>query len=214
VRPCTRFGGVVDDPEVEPCVITGVARHRPRLILDRDGGDFTRLGPARFETAVRREITRRGGQRPCLRIVRRLFTALVDLTGVLASPTDAARWTGCSCCWRTGRTPSASSPTPRPGCTRCSTSSSSPRGATSIHGLSTGRGGGDPGRDRRPTPVHQRPGVGQARRPGTAGEALGQLHRPHRAHRPRPTRSSGSRPGARSGEPCRPTPSTPPATPT
>src|SRR6266545_6743546 len=34
--------------------------------------------------AVRREITRRGGQKPCLRIVRRLFTALADPAGVLA----------------------------------------------------------------------------------------------------------------------------------
>jgi transposase len=57
------------------------------VILDRDGGDLARtrrLGLTRFETAVRREITRRGGQRPCLRIVRKLFTALADPTGVLA----------------------------------------------------------------------------------------------------------------------------------
>ena len=57
------------------------------VILDRDGGDFTRtrrLGLARFEQAVRREITGRGGQRPCLRIARKLFTALADQTGVLA----------------------------------------------------------------------------------------------------------------------------------
>ncbi len=57
------------------------------VVLDRDGGDLARtrrLGLARFETAVRREISRRGGQRPCLRIVRKLFTALADPTGVLA----------------------------------------------------------------------------------------------------------------------------------
>jgi transposase len=57
------------------------------VILDRDGGDFARtrrLGPTRFETAVRREIARRGGQRPCLRIARKLFTALADETGVMA----------------------------------------------------------------------------------------------------------------------------------
>jgi transposase len=57
------------------------------VILDRDGGDLTRtrrLGLARFEQQVRREITRRGGQRPCLRIVRKLFTALADPTGVVA----------------------------------------------------------------------------------------------------------------------------------
>jgi len=57
------------------------------VFLDRDGGDLARtrrLGLARFESAVRREIVRRGGQRPCLRIVRKLFTALADPTGVTA----------------------------------------------------------------------------------------------------------------------------------
>jgi transposase len=57
------------------------------VILDRDGGDFARTrrpGLARLETAVRREITKRGGQKPCLRIVRKLFAALADPTGVLA----------------------------------------------------------------------------------------------------------------------------------
>ena len=33
---------------------------------------------------MRREITRRGGQKPCLRIVRGLFTALADPAGVIA----------------------------------------------------------------------------------------------------------------------------------
>ena len=57
------------------------------VIVDRDGGDLDRtlrLGWARFERAVRREITRRGGQKPSLRIARNLFTALVDPAGVLA----------------------------------------------------------------------------------------------------------------------------------
>ncbi len=57
------------------------------VITGRDGGDFARtrrLGAARFEQAVRREITRRGGQKPCLRIVRGLFTALADPAGVIA----------------------------------------------------------------------------------------------------------------------------------
>lgn len=39
---------------------------------------------ARFETAVRREIIRRGGQKPSLRIVHRLFSALTDPAGVIA----------------------------------------------------------------------------------------------------------------------------------
>ncbi len=55
------------------------------VILDRDGGDFTRtrrLGPARFEQAVRRLILHRGGQKPCLRIAGKLFAALTDPAGV------------------------------------------------------------------------------------------------------------------------------------
>jgi transposase len=57
------------------------------VVLDRDGGDLARtrrLGLARFERAVRREIVSRGGQRPTLRIVRKLFAALDDPTGGLA----------------------------------------------------------------------------------------------------------------------------------
>ncbi len=56
------------------------------VVVDRDGGDLERtrrLGVARFERAVRKEVTRRGGQRPCLRITRRLFAALSDPAGVL-----------------------------------------------------------------------------------------------------------------------------------
>jgi transposase len=57
------------------------------VVVDRDGGDLERtrrLGWARFERAVRREITRRGGQKPCLRIARKLYSVLADPTGVLA----------------------------------------------------------------------------------------------------------------------------------
>jgi transposase len=57
------------------------------VITGRDRGDLARtrrLGAARFERAVRREITRRGGHKPCLRIVRGLFTALSDPAGVIA----------------------------------------------------------------------------------------------------------------------------------
>jgi transposase len=57
------------------------------VVMGRDGGNLERtrrLGPARFEHAVRREVTRRGKVRPCLRIVRKVFAALVDPAGVLA----------------------------------------------------------------------------------------------------------------------------------
>jgi transposase len=42
-----------------------------------------RLGLARLESAVRREIIRRGGQRPCRRIVGLLFAALTDPAAVI-----------------------------------------------------------------------------------------------------------------------------------
>jgi len=57
------------------------------VITGRDGADLSRtrrLGPARFELAVRREVTRRGRQKPCLRIVRNVFAALTDRAGVIA----------------------------------------------------------------------------------------------------------------------------------
>lgn len=56
------------------------------VVLDRDGGDLTRtrrLGLGRFERVVAREITNRGGQRVCRRIVRKIFTATADTRGVL-----------------------------------------------------------------------------------------------------------------------------------
>jgi len=57
------------------------------VIIERDGGDLDRtrrLGAARFEQAVRRQILKQGRRKPCMRIVRKLFAALADQTGVLA----------------------------------------------------------------------------------------------------------------------------------
>ena len=57
------------------------------VLLDRDAGDLARtrrLGLARLQSAVRRELVRQGRHKPCLRIVRALFTALTDPAGVLA----------------------------------------------------------------------------------------------------------------------------------
>ncbi len=57
------------------------------MICDRDHGDLARtrrLGVNRLEQTVRREINRRGGQKPSLRIVRKLFAALDDPRGVIA----------------------------------------------------------------------------------------------------------------------------------
>ncbi len=57
------------------------------VVIERDGGDLDRtrrLGAGRFEQAVRRQILKQGRQKPCLRIVGKLFAALADPTGVLA----------------------------------------------------------------------------------------------------------------------------------
>jgi len=78
------------------------------VVLGRDGGDLARtrrLGLARLEAAVRRELIRRGRQRPCLRIVRLLFAALTDPAGV--TRTARAGWNGSGCCWTTGWKPTA-----------------------------------------------------------------------------------------------------------
>jgi transposase len=56
------------------------------VVVQRDGGDLARtrrLGLTRLESAVRREIIRRGRQRPCMRIVGMLFAALSDPAGVI-----------------------------------------------------------------------------------------------------------------------------------
>ena len=56
------------------------------VITHRDGGDLARtrrLGLRRFENAVRRELPRWDCQRPCGPIIRRLFAALTNTTGVL-----------------------------------------------------------------------------------------------------------------------------------
>jgi hypothetical protein len=57
------------------------------VVLDRCAGDLRRvrrLGLDRFTAAVRRELPRWGGIRPCLRIIRAVFAALAGPAGVTA----------------------------------------------------------------------------------------------------------------------------------
>jgi transposase len=57
------------------------------VVLARCAGDLARvrrLGPARFEAAVRRELPRWDATRPCLRIVRAVYAAAADSSGVIA----------------------------------------------------------------------------------------------------------------------------------
>jgi len=60
---------------------------RARGGVGRGAGDLARvrrLGQARFEAAVRRELPRWDATRPCLRIIRVVFDALADPAGVAA----------------------------------------------------------------------------------------------------------------------------------
>ena len=174
------------------------------VILDRDGGDLARtrrLGPARFEHAVRREITRRGGQKPCLRIVRSLFAALADPAGVIAHrPGALERVQLLLADWQHDQDRLAETEhrmlavLDELGLTDL---------VTSITGLSAGRRRGDPGRDRRPATVRHRPGAGQTRRPGPAGETVRHLHRPDQAHRAGPARATARRLARGLGSPTR-----------
>jgi transposase len=62
------------------------------LVVERDGGDLARtrrLGWTQFETAVRKHIIKQGGQKPFLRIARRIFAALADPASVHAHRTGA-----------------------------------------------------------------------------------------------------------------------------
>jgi transposase len=68
------------------------------VVLDRCAGDLRRvrrLGLERFTAAVRRELPRWGGIRPCLRIIRAVFAALADPTGsprTAPAPWNARTW--------------------------------------------------------------------------------------------------------------------------
>jgi transposase len=78
------------------------------VVLDRCAGRperLNRLGLARFEVAVRRELARWGGQRARRAIIAAVFVALVDPTGVWAQRRGAlerARWVLAD--WRAAKT--------------------------------------------------------------------------------------------------------------
>jgi hypothetical protein len=170
------------------------------VIFDRDGGDLNRtrrLGSARFEQAMRREIIKRGGQQACRRIVRKLFTALADSAGVLDHRRGALERVQLMLTdWVEDQ--------------RRLTDTEARMLAvldqlqltelvTSIHGVSAIRGCGDPGRDRRPAPVRIRPGPGQTRRPRARGKTVWHVRRPHQTHRTGPPRSPAGRLARRLG---------------
>jgi transposase len=74
------------------------------VITGRDSGNLARtrrLGPARFEQAVRREVIRRGRQQPCLRSVRPGVRRAGRPSRGHRAPCWRAGARAC-CCWRTG----------------------------------------------------------------------------------------------------------------
>ena len=186
------------------------------VICERDGGDLVRtrrLGAARFEAASRREIypTRRAetvaaNRAPAVHCThrpgwchrppgRRDGTRRVPAAGLAGRQPQAHRH----------RKPHGRRPQ----------RTSADRAGHLDHRHLGGRCRGHPGRDRGSTPLRHRPGAGQARRTRTPRETVRHLRRPHQTHRPGEARADpdcASRPGARSGAPNAPTPSTAPAT--
>src|SRR3954447_15169220 len=69
--------------EEAPAVWVAVRCHAPiRADVPSPFGGREGVGPGRSEQMVPREITKRDGQKPCLRIFRELSTALADPTGI------------------------------------------------------------------------------------------------------------------------------------
>ncbi len=155
------------------------------VIAGRDGGDLARtrrLGAARFERAVRGEVTRRGGRKPCLRIVRGLFAALSDRSGVIAHRPGVLErvqllledWQATA--GRLAETESRmTGVVDEVGLTALVTSIT---GLPAVGAAAILAQTGDPRR------FAAGRALGQARRPGAAGEAVRRVHRPDQADRP------------------------------
>lgn len=158
------------------------------VIADRDSGNLARtrrLGPARFEHAVRRQIIKQGGQKPCGRITTKLFTALSDSAGVTAHRAGVMERVQLLLeDWRHAHARLAdteqrmTSVLDELGLTGLVTSIT---GISAVGGAAILAQTGDPRR-------FATARAGQARWPGSAGETVGQLRGPHQAHRPRPAR--------------------------
>ena len=157
------------------------------VVIERDGGDLDRtrrLGFGRFERAVRKEITRRGRTKPCLRIARKIFAALSDTGGVLAHRCGAFERIGWVIeDWDDARAKLAAIEARM---VAVLDELELTELVTTIDGPVPGRGRGHPRRDRRPDPLHLRPRRGQTRRSGPAGTNVGHLHRPGPPQRRRP----------------------------
>ena len=162
------------------------------VVLDRCAGDLARvrrLGLGRFTAAVRRELPRWGGIRPCLRIIRAVFAALSDPAGVTAHRPGALERAHLALGdWRDIRAPARRYRDPDVrghGGARARGPDHDDRGADRH------RGRGDLGRHRQPGPVPPPAGAGQARR------AVPRARTPPAPPRARPPSPGAGRPGLR-----------------
>src|SRR3954454_18084531 len=174
------------------------------VILDRDGGDFDRtrrLGAARFEHAVRREITKRGGQKPCLRILRNLYRALGDPAGVLAHrPGALERVQLLLEDWAHTQHKLADTEQRMVAVLdelELTALITSITGISAVGAATILAETGDPNRFATARALVKHAGL------APLGETLGNLHRPDQAHRPGPTTAAGRRLARSLGSPTR-----------
>ena len=162
------------------------------VVLDRCAGDLgrvRRLGLVRFTAAVRRELPRWGGIRPCLRIIRAVFAALADPAGVTAHRPGALERAHLALGdWRDTRARLADTET-RMRAVMDDLGLAGPRHHD--RGPDRHRGRGDLGRDRRPGPVHHPAVASQARRAVPARERLRRPSGQDSHLRARPARPAG-----------------------
>src|SRR5215469_3746124 len=171
------------------------------VIAGRDGGDLARtrrLGLQRLEHAVRREVTRRGKHRPCLRIARSVFCRARRSGGGDRAPARRAgaraAAAGGLAAHRRADQPGRAAHGRRAGRARADWP-----GHLDHEPVGRGRRG-DPGGDRRPPPVRHGTRAGQARRAGAPGRLrAGSPAGPGSQGRDGP--GCGCRHGGRSGEP-------------
>jgi hypothetical protein len=130
------------------------------VIVARDDGNLARtrrLGLDRFIRLVRSEVTRRGKAKPCLRIVRKVFASVTATAGVVEHRQAALERIGWILTdWERARTDQMAVENRMVAVLGQLQLTDL---VSSIDGTVPGRRGRDPGRDRRPVPVHLRPRV-------------------------------------------------------
>ena len=155
---------------------------------DGDLGAVHAMGQDAFIAAARGGLGAWGARRICRRIAAAVYAALADGAGVEAQrPGALERAFSVLGDWKTVRGELAD-------VNARMLQALDAMGVLEVAGLDPGSvgaaGRGDPGRNRRPVPVHHRPRDGQARRPGTMRELQRQPRRRGRHLPPRPAHAA------------------------